>query len=64
MKTLEFIVGEISDSQITRHEVWVPPVEMDLPLEEAQFVGEIHGHLQLLTPRGRCLREREFFGLG
>ena len=47
MKTLEFIVGEISDSQITRHEVWVPPVEVDLPLEEAQFVGEIHGHLQL-----------------
>ena len=47
MKTLEFIVREISDSQPARHEVWVPPTEIDLELEEAQFVGEIHGHLQL-----------------
>ena len=47
MKTLEFIVREISDNQSARHEVWVPPTEIDLALEEAQFVGEIHGHLQL-----------------
>ena len=47
MKTLEFIVREISDSQITRHEVWVPSVEIDLALEEAQFVEDIHGHLEL-----------------
>lgn len=47
MKTLEFIVREISDSQPSRYEVWVPPMEIDLELEEAQFVGEIHGHLQL-----------------
>ncbi len=47
MKTLEFIVREISDNQSARHEVWVPPAEIDLELEEAQFVGEIHGHLQL-----------------
>ena len=47
MKTLEFIVREISDNQLARHEVWVPPAEIDLELEEAQFVGEIHGHLQL-----------------
>ena len=47
MKTLEFIVRDISDSQITRHEVSVPPAEIDLVLEEAQFVEEIHGDLQL-----------------
>ena len=47
MKTLEFIVREISDSRSARYEVWVPPAEIDLVLEEAQFVGEIHGHLQL-----------------
>ena len=47
MKTLEFIVREISDSQITRHEVWVPSAEIDLALEEAQFVEDIHGHLEL-----------------
>ena len=47
MKTLEFIVREISDNQPARHEVWVPPTEIDLALEEAQFVGEIHGYLQL-----------------
>ena len=47
MKTLEFIVREISGNQITRHEVWVPPAEIELDLEEAQFVEEIHGHLQL-----------------
>ena len=47
MKTLEFIVREISDSQPARHEVWVPPAEIDLDLEEAQFVEEIHGYIQL-----------------
>ena len=47
MKTLEFIVREISDNQIARYEVWVPPAEIDLVLEEAQFTGEIHGHIQL-----------------
>lgn len=47
MKTLEFIVREISDSQPARHEVWVPPAEIDLDLEEAQFVEDIHGHIQL-----------------
>ena len=47
MKTLEFIVREISDNQIARHEVWVPPTEIDLELEEAQFVGETRGHIQL-----------------
>ena len=47
MKTLEFIVREISDNQITRHEVWVPPAEIELVLEEAQFLEDIHGHLQL-----------------
>lgn len=47
MKTLEFIVREISDNQLARHEVWVPPAEIDLEIEEAQFVGEIHGHIQL-----------------
>ena len=47
MKTLEFIVREISGNQITRHEVWVPPAEIDLDLEEAQFVEEIRGDLQL-----------------
>ena len=47
MKTLEFIVREISDNQITRREVRVPPAEIDLALEEAHFVEEIHGHLEL-----------------
>ena len=47
MKTLEFIVREISENQPARYEVWVPPAEIDLELEEAQFIGEIHGHLQL-----------------
>ena len=47
MKTLEFIVRDISGNQITRHEVWVPPAEIDLALEEAQFVQKIHGHLEL-----------------
>jgi uncharacterized protein len=47
VKTLEFIVREISDNQITRREVWVPPAEIDLTLEEAHFVEEIHGHLEL-----------------
>ena len=47
MKTLEFIVREISDNQITRHEVWVPSAEIDLALEEAQFVEDIHGHIEL-----------------
>ena len=47
MKTLEFIVREISDSQPARHELWVPPAEIDLDLEEAQFVEEIHGYIQL-----------------
>ena len=47
MKTLEFIVREISDNRITRHEVWVPPAEIKLALEEAQFVEEIHGNIQL-----------------
>ena len=47
MKTLEFLVREISDNQLARHEVWVPPAEIDLGMEEAQLVGEIHGHLQL-----------------
>ena len=47
MKTLEFIVREIPDNQSARYEVKVPPAEIDLELEEAQFVEEIHGHLQL-----------------
>ncbi len=47
MKTLEFIVREISDNQVARYEVKVPPSEIDIELEEAQFVEEIHGHLQL-----------------
>ncbi len=47
MKTLEFIVREISDNRPARYEVRVPPAEIDLTLEEAQFVGEIHGQLQL-----------------
>ena len=47
MKTLEFIVREISDNQITQHEVWVPPAEIDIALEEAQFIGKIRGDLQL-----------------
>ncbi len=47
MKTLEFIVREISDDQITRHEVWVPSAEIDLALEEAQFIEGIHAHLEL-----------------
>lgn len=47
MKTLEFIVKEISDNHPARHEVWVPPAEIDLKLEEARFAGEIHGHLHL-----------------
>ena len=47
MKTLEFIVREISDNQSARYEVSVPPAEIELELEEAQFVGEIHGQLQL-----------------
>lgn len=47
MKTLEFIVREIPDNQITQHEVWTPPTEIELELEEAQFIGDIHGGLQL-----------------
>ena len=47
MKTLEFIVREISDNQSARYEVRVPPAEIELDLEEAQLVGEIHGQIQL-----------------
>ena len=48
MKTLEFIVKEIPEGQFELHEVLVPAAEIDLKIEEVQFIGEIHGHLQLL----------------
>ncbi len=47
MKTLEFVVRDIPEDKIARHEVSVPPAEVDLELEEIQLLGEIHGQIQL-----------------
>jgi len=47
MKTLEFRVKDIHENSYDVHELPVPPTEIGLAVEEAQFVQPINGIIQL-----------------
>jgi uncharacterized protein len=48
MKTLEFKVKDISESQFDLHELLVSPSEVGLETEEARFAKPIYGRVQLI----------------
>ncbi|MFB3040419.1 MAG: DUF177 domain-containing protein [Candidatus Poribacteria bacterium] len=48
MKALEFIVREIPENVFDFHEIQVPPLELDLEVEDTHVGGPIYSRLQLL----------------